>query len=429
MSDVKIQAIRGMKDILPEEMHYWHFIEENFQKLVSRYGYQEIRTPIVESTSLFIRSIGAATDIVEKETYTFVDRNGDSLTLRPEATAGTVRAGIEHGLFYNQIQRLWYGGPIFRHERPQKGRYRQFYQLGVEAFGMVGPDIDIELLFLCWRWWQQLGIAHHVELQLNTLGLASERLAYRQVLTDYLRAHYEQLDEDSQRRLEKNPLRILDSKNPQLESLLAGAPSIYDHLGETSRRHFEQICQALTQAQIPYKINPKLVRGLDYYCHTVFEWVSHSLGAQGTVCAGGRYDGLVEQLGGTSVPAVGFAMGVERLILLLEQSSQKTAKVPAIYIMSSLENRAAALLLGEQIRTALPQLEVINHCGLGNLKSQLRRADKLSAQIGVILDEEVSNSGQVVIKYLQSNQPQETLDSANVINAIVQLQHIFEKEA
>jgi histidyl-tRNA synthetase len=426
MSEQKIQAIRGMKDILPEEMVYWHFIEENFQKLVSSYGYQEIRTPIVESTSLFIRSIGAATDIVEKETYTFTDRNGDSLTLRPEATAGTVRAGIEHSLFYNQIQRLWYGGPIFRHERPQKGRYRQFYQLGVEAFGMTGPDIDIELLFLCWRWWQQLGIAHEVELQLNTLGLASERLAYRRVLTDYFRAHYEQLDEDSQRRLEKNPLRILDSKNPQLQALLAGAPTIYDHLGEASRLHFEQICLALTQAKIPYKVNPRLVRGLDYYCHTVFEWVSHSLGAQGTVCAGGRYDGLVEQMGGAAVPAVGFAMGIERLILLLQQSSQKTAKTPAIYIMSSPANRAAALLLAEQVRTAFPKLEVINHCGLGNLKSQLRRADKLSAQIGVILDEELSNSEQVVIKYLQSNQPQETVDSAN---AITQLQHIFEKEA
>lgn len=421
MSEAKLQAIRGMKDILPEEMVYWHFVEENFQKLVASYGYQEIRTPLVESTSLFIRSIGAATDIVEKETYTFTDRNGDSLTLRPEATASTVRAGIEHSLFYNQIQRLWYGGAIFRHERPQKGRYRQFYQLGVEAFGMPGPDIDIELLLLTWRWWQQLGIAQELELQLNTLGLASERLAYRQVLTDYFRAHYAQLDEDSQRRLEKNPLRILDSKNPALQSLLANAPSIYDHLGMDSRNHFEQICAALKQANIPYTVNPKLVRGLDYYCHTVFEWVSTSLGAQGTVCAGGRYDGLVEQMGGGAVPAVGFAMGMERLILLLQQYQQKTAKKPEIYIMSSSGQRARALLLSEQIRTALPTLEIINHCGGGNLKSQLRRADKLSAQIALILDEELSNSDQVVIKYLQRDLPQETLDATKVVKHLLKI--------
>lgn len=423
MNETKIQAIRGMNDILPDEIHYWQMLEQDFQKLVSSYGYQEIRTPLVESTSLFVRSIGAATDIVEKETYTFNDRNGDSLTLRPEGTAGTVRAGIEHSLFYNQIQRLWYRGPIFRHERPQKGRYRQFYQMGIEAFGMPGPDIDIELLCLTWRWWQHLGIANQVELQLNTLGLASERAVYRQVLTDYFRTHYAILDDDCKRRLEKNPLRILDSKNPQLQELLANAPTIHEHLGAESQQHFAQICAALTQAQIPYKVNSKLVRGLDYYCHTVYEWVSMSLGAQGTVCAGGRYDGLVEQMGGGVVPAVGFAMGMERLILLLQQYQQKTVAKPAIYIMSSTQQRATALLLGEHVRTALPNLEIINHCGAGNLKSQLRRADKVGAQIALILDEELSNSSQVVIKYLQADIPQETLDVENVMP---RLQQIFE---
>ncbi|MCG7960758.1 MAG: histidine--tRNA ligase, partial [Candidatus Thiodiazotropha taylori] len=304
----QIQAIRGMKDILPQQTPVWQFLEDRARSVLSRYGYAEIRMPIVEMTDLFKRSIGEVTDIVEKEMYTFEDRNGDSLTLRPEGTAGCVRAGLEHGLIFNQTQRLWYQGPMFRHERPQKGRYRQFHQIGVESFGMSGPDIDLEQILITARIWRELGL-QDLQLQINTLGTPAERAEYRDQLVDYFKQHLELLDEDSKRRLETNPLRILDSKNPAMAELIAQAPSLMQHLGEESLAHYQAICQGLDDAGVAYVENPRLVRGLDYYSRTVFEWITDALGAQGTVCAGGRYDGLVKQLGGRETPAVGFAMG------------------------------------------------------------------------------------------------------------------------
>jgi histidyl-tRNA synthetase len=313
----QIQAIRGMKDILPQQTPLWQFLEDRVRMVLSRYGYDEIRMPIVEMTELFKRSIGEVTDIVEKEMYTFEDRNGDSLTLRPEGTAGCVRAGLENGLIFNQTQRLWYQGPMFRHERPQKGRYRQFHQIGVETFGLEGPDIDLELILITARLWKELGL-EGLELQLNTLGTAEERSRYRELLVSYLRDHYDQLDEDSRRRLESNPLRILDTKNPEMAELVSQAPTLMEHLTEESLAHFEVLKQGLDDAGVAYVLNPRLVRGLDYYSRTVFEWVTDQLGAQGTVCAGGRFDGLVEQLGGRATSAMGFAMGLERLIALLE---------------------------------------------------------------------------------------------------------------
>ncbi|HIX60858.1 MAG TPA: histidine--tRNA ligase, partial [Candidatus Halomonas stercoripullorum] len=306
-----------MNDLLPDQSALWQYFEATVQALTRRYGYAEIRTPIVEQTTLFARSIGEVTDIVEKEMYTFEDRNGDSLTLRPEGTASCVRAAMEHGLLHNQTQRLWYQGPMFRHERPQKGRYRQFHQVGVEAFGLEGPDIDAEVILLSARLWQELGLSEHVTLELNSLGSNAARAAYRDTLVAYFEQHRDQLDEDSLRRLGSNPLRILDSKNPAMAAMLADAPKLMDHLDAESREHFEQLTALLEAAGIDYVINPRLVRGLDYYCRTVFEWTTTALGSQGTVCAGGRYDGLVEQLGGKPTPAVGFAMGIERLILLL----------------------------------------------------------------------------------------------------------------
>jgi histidyl-tRNA synthetase len=314
----RIQAIRGMNDILPEKTSLWRQVETIFVDCLSSYGYQEIRFPLVESTQLFKRTIGEVTDIVEKEMYTFNDLNGDSLTLRPEGTASCVRACLEHGLLHNQQQKLWYMGPMFRHERPQKGRYRQFTQFGVEAFGMSGPNIELELIAICYRLWNQLGFSNEVQLQVNFLGELSERVAYKNTLVDYFRTHYDLLDEDSKKRLKKNPLRILDSKNPELKELIAAAPKLIDVLGSESKLHFESFCEGLELLKIPYVINPVLVRGLDYYGHTVFEWVTDKLGSQATICAGGRYDKLVEQLGGSETPAVGFALGFERIVLLME---------------------------------------------------------------------------------------------------------------
>lgn len=315
----QIQAIRGMNDILPEHSRRWQYLEGVIRQVVASYGYEEIRMPVVEQTDLFKRSIGEVTDIVEKEMYTFEDRNGDSLTLRPEGTASCVRAGNEHGLLYNQQQRLWYMGPMFRHERPQKGRYRQFHQVGVEVFGLQGPDIDAELIVMTARLWRQLGLSEHLTLELNSLASNAARAEYKSALTEYLRGHYDVLDEDSQRRLESNPLRILDSKNPAMAEMLSQAPKLSEYWDDESREHFTGLCARLDAAGIEYRHNERLVRGLDYYNRTVFEWVTDSLGAQGTVCAGGRYDGLVEQLGGKGTPAVGFAMGLERLVLMLEQ--------------------------------------------------------------------------------------------------------------
>ncbi|MDO9372294.1 MAG: histidine--tRNA ligase, partial [Gammaproteobacteria bacterium] len=311
-----IQAIRGMNDILPQQTPYWAFVEDRTRTLLTACGYAEIRLPLVEFTELFTRSIGAVTDIVEKEMYTFADRNGDSLTLRPEGTAGCVRAAIEHGLLHNQTQRLWYQGAMFRHERPQKGRYRQFHQIGVETYGFSGPDIDAELILLSARLWRMLGLTG-LTLQINSLGTHAARVAYRIELVRYFSTHHHALDEDSQRRLHTNPLRILDSKNPALQALIEGAPRLADHLDEESRVHFAGLCATLDRAGVAYQVNPRLVRGLDYYDRTVFEWVTDRLGAQGTVCAGGRYDTLVEQIGGRPTPAIGFALGMERLVALL----------------------------------------------------------------------------------------------------------------
>ena len=385
------------------------------------YGYAEVRMPIMEVTGLFRRAIGEVTDVVEKEMYTFDDRGGDSITLRPEGTAGCVRAGIEQGLLYNQERRLWYMGPMFRYERPQKGRYRQFHQFGVEVFGLNGPDIDAELIMLTARLWKQLGVSEHLVLQLNSLGQLEERAAYRQALVAYLEQHQEQLDEDSQRRLHTNPLRVLDSKNPQVQALLQDAPVLSDYFGEATQAHFKGLTDLLTAAGIAFEINPRLVRGLDYYNLTVFEWVTESLGAQGTVCGGGRYDGLVEQLGGKATPAVGFAMGMERLILLLETLEQvETAPALAdIYlVIMGEQSQAAGLVLAEQVRDALPNVRVMSHCGGGSVKKQLKRADKSGAAIALMLGEDEIAKGVVTLKYLRDQGEQQTLAVNDMIEQL-----------
>ncbi|WIJ61941.1 histidine--tRNA ligase [Serratia nevei] len=411
-----IQAIRGMNDYLPEETALWQRIEGTLKQVLGSYGYSEIRLPIVEQTPLFKRAIGEVTDVVEKEMYTFEDRNGESLTLRPEGTAGCVRAGIEHGLLYNQEQRLWYIGPMFRYERPQKGRYRQFHQLGAEVFGLQGPDIDAELILLTARWWKALGIAEHVKLELNSIGSLEARANYRDALVAFLEQHVEVLDEDCKRRMYSNPLRVLDSKNPEVQALLNDAPRLSEYLDEESRAHFAGLCELLAQAGIPYTVNERLVRGLDYYNRTVFEWVTTSLGAQGTVCAGGRYDGLVEQLGGRATPAAGFAMGLERLVLLV-QAVNPEFKAPSaidVYVISSgAGTQSAAMQLAEQVRDAAPQLKLMTNYGGGNFKKQITRADKWGARIALILGESEVAAQQVVVKDLRSGE-QETLAQSEV---------------
>ncbi len=408
----KIASIRGMNDILPTDTPLWQWFENKVATLLQRYSYSEIRTPIVEQTDLFRRSIGEVTDIVEKEMYTFEDRNGDSLTLRPEGTASCVRAAEQHGLLYNQIQRLWYKGPMFRHERPQAGRYRQFHQIGVEAFGMATPDIDAELILLSRRLWQELGLEQQVVLQLNTLGSLEDRAKYRAALVEFLNQHRDDLDEDSQRRIERNPLRVLDSKNPQTQEILGDAPELVDYLSEESAAHFNQLKALLDAAGLSYEVNPRLVRGLDYYSHTVFEWVTDALGAQGTVCAGGRYDGLVEQLGGRATPAVGFAMGMERLILLLEQQALAINNAPHVYVVA--DDPQASILLAEQLRTDNPQLRVLTHCGGGSFKSQLRRADRSGAQVALIIGADEAASNSVTVKPLREHNEQTTVPQTQV---------------
>ena len=407
-----IQAIRGMNDCLPEVSGTWQKVESVLRQVVASYGYQEIRTPIVESTDLFKRSIGEVTDIVEKEMYTFEDRNGDSLTLRPEGTASTVRAGNEHGLLYNQQQRLWYMGPMFRHERPQKGRYRQFHQFGVETYGLDGPDIDLEVILLSARLWKAFGIEKHVTLQINSLGSNEARQAYRETLISYLKERADKLDEESLRRLESNPLRVLDSKNLNVQAAIADAPSLLDHLDEESKTHFDSLCERLTQAGISFEINPRLVRGLDYYNRTVFEWVTDSLGSQGTVCAGGRYDGLVEQLGGKATPAVGFAMGMERLVLLLTTLSEDALDTSSadVYVTAMGDDaQAYALEVSEHLRDTLPNVRVMMHCGGGNFKKQLKRADKTGARFALLLGSQEMQSREVAVKPLRDGQEQQTI--------------------
>jgi len=404
----RIKAIRGMNDILPDQTPVWLYLEDTVKSVLNSYGYQQIRMPIVEQTDLFKRSIGEVTDIVEKEMYTFEDRNGDSLTLRPEGTAGCVRAGEEHGMFYNQTQRLWYTGPMFRYERPQKGRYRQFHQIGVETFGMNGPDIDAELILLSARLWKQLGILNELELQINTLASNEARAEYKTALVEYLKTHFDQLDEDSKRRLESNPLRVLDSKDAGTQEDLKNAPSLMDHIDDESKAHFDELLARLDKAGVKYVINPTLVRGLDYYCKTVFEWVTTSLGAQGTVCAGGRYDGLVEQLGGRSTPAVGFAMGVERLVLLLETLNAIPASVTQtldVYITSMGDAAAQeAMKLAEVLRDQADALRIQLHCGGGSFKSQMKKAGNSGARFAIILGDQEVEQQVAAVKDLQEGE-------------------------
>lgn len=401
-----------MNDLLPADSPLWQYVESVVTDILARYAYQEIRFPIVESTELFKRSIGEVTDIVEKEMYTFDDRNGDSLTLRPEGTACCVRACEENGLLYNQTQRLWYMGPMFRHERPQKGRYRQFHQIGVETFGIQGPDIDAEVLVLSARILRELGVAEHVRLQINSLGSTEARAAYKQALVNYLSQLKDQLDEDSKRRLESNPLRILDSKDANTQTLLNAAPVLLDYLDDASREHFEELKTLLDAAGIRYEVNPRLVRGLDYYGKTAFEWVTDKLGSQSTVCAGGRYDGLVEQLGGKSTPAVGFGIGLERLVLLLQAAEvvpEGLDQQADIYLAAVGNVQSAAMKLAERIRDEIPFVRLLVNCGGGNFKSQLKRADKSGAEIALILGEDEAHAGKVSIKFLRDEIEQQTL--------------------
>ena len=409
-----LQAIRGMNDILPEQTPAWRYLESTLASLLDGYGYREIRLPIVEYTELFARGIGEGTDVVDKEMYTFLDRNEESLTLRPEGTAGCVRAVLEHGLSGGgQVQKLWYAGPMFRYEKPQKGRYRQFHQVGVEAFNLPGPDVDAELIVLTWRLWQQLGLADAVTLQLNSLGSSEARAAYRDALVAYLQERFERLDEDSQRRMTTNPLRILDSKNAETQALLVGAPTLADYLDDESRAHFEGVKARLDAAGIRYEINNRLVRGLDYYNRTVFEWVTDKLGAQGTVCAGGRYDGLVSQLGGKPTPGVGFAMGVERLVLLLETLELLPAELnsPADLYLCAFGEAAelAGLALAERLRDAIPGVRLLVNSGGGSFKSQFKKADKSGARFALILGEDELTARVVGCKPLRDDAQQQNI--------------------
>lgn len=418
---MKIQSLRGMHDLLPENSAIWQYLEKTVADVLSRYSYKEIRFPILEQTELFKRSVGEATDIVEKEMYTFEDRNGDQLSLRPEGTAGCVRACTEHGLLHNQTQRLWYAGPMFRHERPQKGRQRQFHQIGVEAFGLNGPDIDAELLLLTANLWKTLKIDGVVTLQINSLGTSTDRANYRDKLVGYLMAHRDNLDEDSQRRLETNPMRILDSKNPDVQRIVDGAPKLIDFIDDDSRQHFEQLCGILDAAKITYEINPRLVRGLDYYSKTVFEWVTDSLGSQGTICAGGRYDGLVEQLGGKPCPGVGFAMGIERLVLLLDELKvvpDSVGQTVDIYLLAVGEVSNAAAVLADNLRNQCPNLRIESHCGGGSFKSQIKKADKSGATVALILGEQEAASSTVGVKYLRQEHTQETVVQDNLAHLL-----------
>lgn len=407
-----IQAIRGMNDILPEQTPAWQYVESTFRQLMQSYGYQEIRMPIVENTALFKRSIGEVTDIVEKEMYTFDDRNGDSLTLRPEGTASCVRAAMQHGLLHNQTQRLWYTGPMFRHERPQKGRYRQFHQFGVETFGLAGPDIDAELILMSNRLWQLLGMNDDVTLELNSLGSSETRQQYRDMLVKYFEAHLSELDDDSQRRLHTNPLRILDSKNPEMQKLNENAPKLIDHLDDESKQDFETLCSILDDVGVKYKINPRLVRGLDYYSKTVFEWVTDKLGAQGTVCAGGRFDGLVEQLGGKATPAIGFALGLERLIELLDIPKDILCENNLnVYLVLAGESALSkGMPLAEKWRNEIPEIKLQVNCGGGSIKSQMKKADKSGAELAFILGDDEIEKNVVAIKYLREKKEQEVIE-------------------
>lgn len=417
-----IQAIRGMNDCLPTQSPLWQKLENTAKNVISAYGYNEVRMPIVEMTHLFSRAIGEVTDVVEKEMYTFEDRNGDSLTLRPEGTAGCVRSGIENGLLYNQEQRLWYMGPMFRHERPQKGRYRQFHQCGVEVFGIDGPDVDAELIMMTARLWRELGIDKYVRLELNSIGSLEARQNYRTALIEYLEQHTEVLDEDAKRRMYTNPLRVLDTKNPEIQAILGDAPRLSDYLDDESKQHFSGLRELLDAAGIEYTVNERLVRGLDYYNRTVFEWITESLGAQGTVCGGGRYDGLVEQLGGKATPAVGFAMGLERLVLMLEtlELNDVRRSVDAYVVTAGEGTMMAGMKLAEQLREQVPGLRVMNHFGGGNFKKQFKRADKVGAAVALVLGENEVADNTVVVKDLVGGE-QTTYAQSDVVAKLAEL--------
>ncbi|EIG27699.1 histidine--tRNA ligase [Haemophilus paraphrohaemolyticus] len=412
-----IQAIRGMNDCSPTESPLWQWIEAKVRHVLASYGYSEVRMPIVESTPLFARAIGEVTDVVSKEMYTFWD-NDEQLTLRPEGTAGCVRAAIERGWIYNNEQRLWYMGPMFRHERPQKGRYRQFHQAGVEVFGIANPEIDAELIILTARLWKELGIDQHVSLQLNSIGSLEARANYRSALVAFLENHQDLMSDEEKERLVKNPLRILDTKNEALQEVLNGAPKLLDYLDDESREHFNQLCSLLDAMGVKYEINPKLVRGLDYYNKTVFEWVTSALGAQGTVCGGGRYDGLVEQLGGHSTQGVGFAMGLERLVLLVQEVNKEITLPQAVdlYLVYAGEGATLnAFQIAEQIRTELPQVRVMTHCSGGKFQKQFKRADKIEAKYALVIGESEVQAKTVVVKDLRNGAEQITLSQADLV--------------
>ena len=416
----RIQAIRGMNDVLPNETPHWQHLERVLVQCLSAYGYQEIRLPLVENTQLFKRTIGDHTDIVEKEMYTFQDLNQESLTLRPEGTAGCIRACLEHGLLHNQQQKLWYAGPMFRHEKPQKGRYRQFHQFGVEALGILGVGVELELILLVRRLWTLLGIENAVQLQINTLGELDERQTYRQVLIDYFTPHQAQLDDECKRRLHRSPIRILDSKNPALSTLIAAAPKLIDHVSSASRERFEQLISGLDALGVPYQINHALVRGLDYYGHTVFEWMTDCLGAQATICAGGRYDRLVEQLGGQPTPAVGLGIGVERLLLLMEQQDKESVEpsYPDIYMITESErDLPVSLAIAETIRQAC-QIKVVTYLGQGRIKNQFKQADKSGARFALILGEQEIQKKMIGIKDFRHGEDQTMVLQADIVTAL-----------
>lgn len=411
-----------MNDCLPTQSPLWQKLENTVKNVISAYGYNEVRMPIVEETNLFSRAVGEETDVVSKEMYTFDDRNGDSLTLRPEGTAGCVRSCIQNSLINRDEQRLWYMGPMFRHERPQKGRYRQFHQCGVEVFGLNGPDVDAELIMMTARLWRELGIDKHVRLELNSIGSQEDRADYRTALVAFLEQHIDVLDDDCKRRMHTNPLRVLDTKNPDIQAILGDAPRLSEYLGEESKAHFAGLCELLDAAGIEYTVNERLVRGLDYYNRTVFEWITESLGAQGTVCGGGRYDGLVEQLGGKPTPAVGFAMGLERLVLMLETLELTDVRRSVdVYVVTAGEGTMmAGMKLAEQLREAISGVRVMNHFGGGNFKKQFKRADKVGAVVALVLGENEVADNTVVLKDLVGGE-QETYSQAEVAEKIAAL--------
>ena len=415
MASHQFQAIRGMNDLLPSDLPLWHWLESVCRRVVSQYAYQEIRFPVLEKTALFKRTVGEVTDIVEKEMYTFEDRNGDSLSLRPEGTAACVRAALQGGLLHNAVSRLWYMGPMYRHERPQKGRYRQFHQFGVESFGVSGVRMEVEQLLLTHRLFHELGLLENVSLKINSLGSAACRSEYQTALVAFLRQHEASLDEDSKRRLLTNPLRILDSKNPDVQALLVDAPSLQDYWSDDSRAHFDELCTLLKIVGIDFIVDNTLVRGLDYYCHTVYEWVTDDLGAQGTVCAGGRYDGLVEMLGGKSTPAVGFSIGLERLVLLLQTKKNLSYCADAYCVLVGEAAEHQGMSVAESIRNACPNLNLEVNVKGGSFKSQLKRADKSGAAYALIIGDDELNTGKVTVKNLRHNQEQQHLTLEEVV--------------